>query len=77
MDDWSEELVDIEAAAKNSADYLLFVIDNQTRALASIVEATEHSCVGREVISRIIMPFTVNETRYPTKGDSLGDGHPR
>jgi len=42
VDDWKPELVEIEARAKNEADTLLIVIDAQTRALASIVEAVEN-----------------------------------
>ena len=50
VDDWSEELVEIEAAAKAEAETLLFVIDGQTRAIASILEATEYICCGRSVV---------------------------
>ena len=39
---------------KQSSDYLLFVIDEQTRAIASIVEATEYCVVGREVILVVV-----------------------
>ena len=54
VDDWTPDLVEIEARHKQSADYLLFVIDAQTRAIASIVEATEYCVVGREVILCIV-----------------------
>lgn len=61
VDDWCEELVVIEAKAKEEANILLFVIDPLTRALASIVEATEYICSGREVILVInqVAPGTV------------------
>lgn len=49
VDDWYPELVEIEARAKAAADELLFVIDSQTRAIASILEATEVICTGRTV----------------------------
>lgn len=50
VDDWSPELVDIEAKAKAEAETLLFVIDSQTRAIASILEATEMIVEGRDVV---------------------------
>lgn len=50
VEDWSPELVEIEARAKEEADVLLFVIDSQTRAIASMLEATEYICTGRRVV---------------------------
>lgn len=50
VDDWSPELVDIEAKAKAEAATLLFVIDSQTRAIASMFEATEMIMSGRDVV---------------------------
>lgn len=54
MDDWSPDLVEIEAREKEEAGCLLFVIDPATRALASIVEASEYICRGRHVILCIL-----------------------
>merc|ERR1719181_175194 len=54
VDDWTPELVQIEAEAKESAEVLLFVIDAQTRALASIVEASEYICRGRHVVLSVV-----------------------
>lgn len=53
VEDWSPELVAIEATAKNEADVLLFVIDSQTRAIASMLEATEYICTGNHVVLMI------------------------
>jgi raw len=50
VEDWSPELVAIEAAVKDEAELLLFVIDSQTRAIASMLEATEYICTGRHVV---------------------------
>lgn len=50
VDDWKPELVALEAAAKQDSEQLLFVIDGQTRAIASILEATEYACSGRQVV---------------------------
>ena len=50
VDDWSPELVAIEAKAKEEAETVLFVIDSQTRAIASILEATEMIMSQRDVV---------------------------
>lgn len=50
VEDWHDGLVALEAAAKAESQVLLFVIDAQTRAIASILEATEYSVAGRMVI---------------------------
>lgn len=47
---WNPELVDIEARAKARASILLFVIDKQTRALASMIEASEYISAGRKLV---------------------------
>lgn len=38
MDHWSQDLIEIEHAAKENANVLLFVIDSQTRNVVSDVE---------------------------------------
>lgn len=47
--DWSPELVAIEAKAKADASALIFIIDGQTRALASMIEALSQAAQGRRV----------------------------
>jgi hypothetical protein len=47
--DWHSELVALESAAKDESSILLFVIDSQTRAIASILEATEYTVAGRDI----------------------------
>jgi len=49
VDDWDEGLVTLEAAAKEESEHLLFVIDNQTRGIASIAEAGVCIGAGRTV----------------------------
>jgi hypothetical protein len=49
VEDWHEGLVQLEADAKEHSRLLLFVIDGQTRAVASILEATEYTVAGREL----------------------------
>lgn len=38
VDEWYPELIEIEEQAKSDASLLLFVVDNQTRAVSSMVE---------------------------------------
>ena len=38
VEEWYPELIEIEEQAKGDASVLLFVIDNQTRAVSSMVE---------------------------------------
>lgn len=38
VDEWYPELIEVEEQAKTAATLLLFVIDNQTRAISSMVE---------------------------------------
>ena len=54
VDDWSPELVEVEARAKQDADALLFVIDAQTRAIASMLEAAEAITAGRHVVLAVL-----------------------
>ncbi|CAF1121290.1 unnamed protein product [Adineta steineri] len=48
--DWTPELVEIEHRAKELAPLLFFVIDHDTRALASIVEVCYLAARGRSII---------------------------
>eukprot|EP00937_MAST-01D_sp_MAST-1D-sp2_P007656 g7656.t1 len=75
VDDWTPELVQIEAEAKEKAEVLLFVIDGQTRALASIVEASEYICRGRHVVLSIvdIAPGTAFGGEEPVGAAELKD----
>merc|ERR1719352_226069 len=52
VEDWSPELLAQEQHAKQHATVLLFVIDAETRALMSMLEATELIATGRKVIAR-------------------------
>lgn len=68
VDEWCEELVEIENRAKRNADVLLFVIDDQTRALMSIVEAVELIVSGRKV-ALCVRPLADGQS---IAGDTLG-----
>lgn len=49
ISDWHPNLIALEAKAKEVCDVLLFVIDAKTRAIASMLEATEYIMAGRKV----------------------------
>ncbi|MEN9613892.1 MAG: hypothetical protein RLZZ347_199 [Candidatus Parcubacteria bacterium] len=61
VDDWNEKdaaykaagivggITEVEGNEKRDSQELLFVIDSQTRAIASILEATEYAASGRQV----------------------------
>ncbi|XP_062619159.1 uncharacterized protein LOC134280725 isoform X2 [Saccostrea cucullata] len=48
---WRPELMEVEAQAKESADLLMFVIDNRTRAVSSMIETAYLTARGRQVIA--------------------------
>jgi hypothetical protein len=50
VDDWSPELIEIEANAKEGARLLFFVIDNMTRAIAASIEVAFLSSRGRALM---------------------------
>lgn len=50
VDDWTPDLVEVEAKAKEDASVLFFVIDDKTCALASMMEVIELSCSGRQLV---------------------------
>eukprot|EP00002_Diphylleia_rotans_P003973 TRINITY_DN1284_c0_g1_i1.p1 TRINITY_DN1284_c0_g1~~TRINITY_DN1284_c0_g1_i1.p1 ORF type:complete len:398 (+),score=77.67 TRINITY_DN1284_c0_g1_i1:50-1243(+) len=64
VDDWHSGLVEIERVAKRDAVVLLFVIDDLTRAIASMLEAAEYIGSGRNVV------FSV---QYVELGVVIGD----
>jgi hypothetical protein len=54
ISDWHPNLIQLEAKAKEVCDVLLFVIDSKTRAIASMLEATEYIMSNRRVVIVII-----------------------
>ncbi|XP_072176894.1 uncharacterized protein [Diadema setosum] len=50
VESWSPDLIEIEDQAKRLADLLLFVIDNSTRSIASMVEASFLAGANRPLI---------------------------
>lgn len=70
VDDWSPDLVAIEGKAKDTAEILLFVIDSETRALASITEAAEFIGRGRHVV----LTIEIIEEGAEIAGETVGAG---
>ncbi len=54
VEEWSPELVDVEAAKKAEAGTLLFVISERTRSIASMIEAAEHITAGQRHVVLVI-----------------------
>ncbi|RLN87249.1 hypothetical protein BBJ28_00018985 [Nothophytophthora sp. Chile5] len=50
VDEWFDELMQIEARAKETAQIVLMVVDSLTRSIVCINEAVEYICRGRKVI---------------------------
>lgn len=50
VDEWYEELIQIEAKAKETAQIVLMVVDGLTRSIVCINEAVEYICKGRKVV---------------------------
>ena len=50
VDDWYPALMAEEARAKKTAKAMLFVIDSETRGIASMVEVTEYITAGRRLV---------------------------
>eukprot|EP00644_Phytophthora_capsici_P013410 jgi/Phyca11/528365/estExt2_fgenesh1_pm.C_PHYCAscaffold_290051 len=50
VDEWFEELIQIEAQAKETAQIVLMVVDGLTRSIVCINEAVEYICRGRKVM---------------------------
>jgi hypothetical protein len=54
ISDWHPNLIALEAKAKEVCEVLLFVIDAKTRAIASMLEATEYIMAARRVVIVIL-----------------------
>ena len=50
VDNWHEGLIALEANAKANSKVLIFVIDGQTRAVVSMLEALTYAHAGRTVM---------------------------
>nr|XP_012224866.1 PREDICTED: uncharacterized protein LOC105673657 isoform X4 [Linepithema humile] len=59
---WAPELIAQEYEAKQTARILLFVIDNQTRNSASIIEAAQLSATRSESLVLVIYPYRQGQT---------------
>nr|XP_033327585.1 uncharacterized protein LOC117221069 [Megalopta genalis] len=59
---WGPELIAQEYEAKQTAKVLLFVIDNQTRNSAGIIEAAQLAATRRESLILVIYPYRQDQT---------------
>ncbi|XP_060829874.1 uncharacterized protein LOC132914628 isoform X8 [Bombus pascuorum] len=59
---WGPELIAQEYEAKQTAKVLLFVIDNQTRNSAGIIEAAQLAVTRRESLILVIYPYRQGQT---------------
>ncbi|XP_011860932.1 PREDICTED: uncharacterized protein LOC105558055 isoform X2 [Vollenhovia emeryi] len=59
---WGPELIAQEYEAKQTARVLLFVIDNQTRNSAGIIEAAQLAATRRESLVLVIYPYRQGQT---------------
>lgn len=68
--DWTPDLVEIEHRAKELAPLLFFVIDQDTRALASIVEVCYLAARGRSIIVVMNPMPEKNQTKFVQQKNS-------
>merc|ERR1711939_379349 len=71
VEDWSEELLQLEADAKAKAAVLLFVIDGDTRAMMSMLEVIEYIAVGRAVALAVVLVLANRRQRKRLRRDVL------
>ena len=57
VDHWAPELIELENQAKQNCEILFFVVDNQTRAIASMMEIAFIAATKRKLIL-VISDFT-------------------
>lgn len=62
MSQWGPELIAQEYEAKQTARVLLFVIDNQTRNSAGIIEAAQLAATRSESLVLVIYPYRQGQT---------------
>jgi hypothetical protein len=67
VDDWDPSLEETERRYKNNSRYILFVIDDQTRAIASIQEAS--FCIGRGMNVVLV----IKKIQHPPEGISANE----
>lgn len=59
MDHWEPELIELENYAKQNSEVMFFVIDNQTRAIASMIEVAFIASTQRKLI------LVINDLSWP------------
>lgn len=78
LEDWKPDMVVVEAIAKEKCAVLLFVVGSETRGIASMIEATQFICEGREVVlvlEDVIEGFEISgESIHPLEAKDLNRG---
>ena len=72
VDEWTEALVQAETKAKEQAQLLFFVLDNQTRALASIMEAS-YLLGTRKPLTLIVKEYDGPGNKWKIQGEVLDE----
>lgn len=54
VENWTPDLVEVEAKNKEVADVLLFVVDSSTRAIATLIEVTEWIVSKKKTVLLVI-----------------------
>ena len=57
MPQWGPELIEKEHHAKQTADVLFFVVDRQTRSVATIIEAAYYTAAQQKVLILVVHPY--------------------
>ena len=62
MSEWTPELMAQEYEAKQTARVLFFVIDNQTRNSAGIMEAAQLAATRHDSLILVIYPYRMGQS---------------
>lgn len=69
VDNWTPEVVNVERNAKKNADWLLFVIDKQTRSTVSLIESAFMAGDGKRLVL-VIYPFDYSIDHLSIQSDT-------
>ena len=69
VDNWYPELMQIEERAKNNSTIKFFVFDNETRALASLVETAFMASIGWRLV--VVLHYLPESTEVKIAGEIL------
>jgi hypothetical protein len=73
VDDWTPDLMVVEAHQKATARYLLFVIGPETRALMTIAEAAHHIGLDASRVVLVLQPYPLSDDQR--RAEEIGDNN--